>query len=84
MRRSAINDNDYGTLKMRKLESMTANADRRNAGADLAFENTRYGYLIGKERMTFADATSIRFIDEDGDSKSRGLETLPVSGTTPQ
>lgn len=77
-----MNDSDYGFLKMRKLEAMTALADRRNAGADMVFENTRYSYLMSKDRVSFAESTAQRFVNETGGAEARdvGMEPLPISG----
>ena len=70
---SDVNDNDYGAIKMRLLESMTACQDRRTAGADLYAENLRYSYLIGKDRVSFAESTAQRLINESGSGRARQL-----------
>lgn len=68
-----MNDNDYGMIKMRLLESSTASQDRRTAGADLYAENLRYSYLIGKDRVSFAESTAQRMIGEAGSGRARQL-----------
>ena len=68
-----VNENDYGMIKMRLLESSTASQDRRTAGADLYAENLRYSYLIGKDRVSFAESTAQRMVGESGSGKARGL-----------
>ena len=75
-----MNTNDYGFLKMRGFESSTGHMDRRTAGADLLHEATRQDYLIGKDRVLFAEATGHGHLYESGGSSARSLVNLPVSG----
>lgn len=69
-----MNENDYGAIKMRLLESMTASQDRRTAGADLYAENLRYDYLVGKARVSFSEGTAQRMVTESGSGKARQLQ----------
>ena len=77
-----MNAHDYQVLKMRKLETMTACADRRTVGADFVGENLRYSYLISKDRVSFAESTAQRFVNETGGAEARdvGMEPLPING----
>lgn len=66
-----MNEADYGLLKMRVHEEMTAAQGRRVAGGDLYAENLRYSYLIGKDRVSFAESTAQRVVSESGSGRAR-------------
>ena len=70
-----MNEADYGLLKMRLHEEMTAAQGRRVAGADLYAENLRYDYLTGKDNISFAEGTGQRMVTESGSGRVRQLNT---------
>lgn len=62
-----MNDSDYGLLKMHALTGAQRQAD----GAGAFAENLRYDYLEGKERVSFAESTGVRHVEESGAGRSR-------------
>lgn len=62
-----MNDNDYAALKMHCLNGAQRQAD----GAAALAEAIRYGYQTGKDRVSFAEATGVRHVEESGSSRSR-------------
>lgn len=46
-------------------------AQRQADGAALYAENLRYDYLEGKERVSFAESTGVRHVEESGSSRAR-------------
>ena len=71
----ALTAEDYDQMKMHILGGNQRRAD----GADHYAENLRYGYLVGKDRVSFAESTGIRHTDESGSGAARRLDY-----TTPQ
>ena len=74
----ALNENDYDLLKM---TTHGGNA-RRQDGADHYAENLRYGYLVGKDRVSFAESTGVRHVEESGSGRARQLDygAIPTAG----
>ena len=70
----ALTAEDYDLLKMNVHGGNT----RRQDGADHYAENLRYGYLVGKDRVSFAESTGIRHTDESGSGRSRIIDYGPV------
>ena len=52
-------------------------AQRQADGAAAYAENLRYGYLTGKDRVSFAEATGVRHVEESGSSRSRQTTNEP-------
>lgn len=46
-------------------------AQRQADGAGLYAENLRYAYLQGKDRISFAESTGVRHVEESGSSRAR-------------
>lgn len=65
-----MSQEDYDLIKM----GAHGDNSRRNQGADHYAENLRYGYLVGKDRVSFAESTGIRHTDESGSGAARRLD----------
>ena len=61
---------DYGLLKMHAHNG----AQRLSDGAGLYAENLRYDYLEGKDKVSFAESTGVRHVEESGSGRVRGLD----------
>lgn len=59
---------------MRIHEAMTAAQNRRVDGSDLYAENLRYSYLIGKDRVSYAESTAQRMVAESGSGRARNIQ----------
>jgi hypothetical protein len=70
----ALTSEDYDLLKM----GAHGDAERRRQGADHYAENLRYGYLVGKDRVSFAESTGVRHVEESGSGRSRIIDYGPV------
>lgn len=70
----ALTGEDYDQLKMHILGGNQRRAD----GADHYAENLRYGYLTGKDRVSFAEATGVRHVEESGSGRVRQLDYGPI------
>lgn len=68
-----MTDNDYGMLKLHALNGAQRQAD----GAAHYAENLRYDYLEGKDKVSYADSTGIRHVEESGSGAARFLEKRP-------
>ena len=66
----ALTAEDYDLIKM----TVHGGNSRRQDGADHYAENLRYGYLVGKDRVSFAEATGVRHVEESGSGRVRGLD----------
>ncbi len=64
---SPICDKSFSMMMQHAL----GGAQRRADGADHYAENLRYGYLTGKDRISFAEATGIRHVNESGSGNTR-------------
>lgn len=62
-----MDDKDYGMLKIHAHNGAQRQAD----GAAAYAENLRYDYLEGKERVSFAESTGVRHVEESGASRAR-------------
>ena len=58
---------DYGLLKLHAHNGAQRMAD----GASAFAENLRYDYLEGKERVSFAESTGVRHVEESGAGRAR-------------
>lgn len=65
---------DYGMMKMHALNG----AQRQSDGAGLYAENLRYNYLIAKDRVSFADSTGVRHVEESGSGRARAIDNTAV------
>ncbi len=77
---AVLNDNDYDLMK----GHMHGGSQRRADGADHYAENLRYGYLTGKDRVSFAESTGIRHTEESGSGRARIIDfgAVPKAGVT--
>lgn len=59
-------------------------AQRTADGASAYAENLRYGYLVGKDRISFAESTGVRHVEESGSGRVRindqSVAGIPASG----
>ena len=62
---------DYGLLKMHALNG----GQRLSDGAGLYAANLRYDYLEGKDKVSFAESTGVRHVEESGSGRVRGLDS---------
>ncbi len=65
---------DYGLLKLHAHNGAQRQAD----GASLYAENLRYDYLEGKDKVSFAESTGVRHVEESGSGRSRLIDYAPV------
>lgn len=65
---------DYGMLKLHAHNS----AQNQANGASLYAENLRYDYLEGKDKVSFAESTGVRHVEESGSGRSRLIDYAPV------
>ena len=70
---------DYDLMKVRSH----GDAERRTQGADHYAENLRYDYLVGKNRISFAESTGIRHTEESGSGRARLVDygAVPAAGS---
>lgn len=74
-----MNPEDYGMLKLHAMNSAQMQAN----GAFLYAENLRYDYLEGKDKVSFAESTGVRHVEESGSGRGRILDVglgQPTSG----
>ena len=67
------------------LRTHALNGSQRQAdGAALYAENLRYDYLIGKNRISFAESVGVRHVEESGSGRVRiqdpSVAPFPASG----
>lgn len=71
---------DYAMLKLHAFQG----AQRDAAGDGSYRENLRYDYLEGKDKVSFAESTGVRHVEESGSGRTRLLDpsvaSLPASG----
>ena len=67
---------DSTTREMLRTHALNG-AQRMADGAGLYAENLRYGYLTGKDRVSFAEATGVRHVEESGSGRVRELSPRP-------
>ena len=71
---------DYGLMKMHAHNGAQRQAD----GASHYAENLRYDYLEGKDKVSYAESTGVRHVEESGSGRVRTLDAsvapLPGSG----
>lgn len=77
-----MDDKDYSHMKLRLHGAFDAAADRRNNAADAYAENVRYGYIMGRDRYSQADALAFRVSSEVGSGRSRVETNSPASTQT--
>ena len=65
---------DYGLLKMHAHNG----SQRQSDGAALYAENLRYDYLEGKDKVSFAESTGVRHVEESGSGRVRTLDNSPM------
>jgi hypothetical protein len=53
-------------------------AQRQADGAAAYAENLRYDYLNQKNRVSFADATGVRHVEESGSGRARNIDNTAV------
>jgi len=60
-------------------------AQRQADGAAIHVEHLRTGYLIGKDRISFAESTGVRAVEESGSGRARAIDNtaVPTSGSKP-
>jgi hypothetical protein len=59
-------------------------AQRQADGAAHYAENLRYAYLIGKDRVSFAESTGVRHVEESGSGQARRISRdLPGDRAAP-
>lgn len=56
-------------------------AQRMADGAGHYAENLRYAYLIGKDRVSFAESTGVRHVEESGSGRTRNIDNTGMPGT---
>lgn len=61
---------DYGMLKLHAHNGAQRQAD----GASLYAENLRYDYLEGKDKISFAEGTGVRHVEESGSGRARNID----------
>lgn len=49
-------------------------AQRQADGASAYAENLRYDYLNGKDKVSFAESTGVRHVEESGSGRVRGID----------
>ena len=62
------------TSAQRQADHASNGAQRQADGAALYAENLRYDYLVGKNRISFAESTGVRHVEESGAGRVRGLD----------
>ena len=63
------------------LQQHSLNGAQRQADGAAAYaENLRYDYLNGKDKVSFAESTGVRHVEESGSGRARSLD---VSNTAP-
>ena len=65
---------DDTTREMLRTHALNG-AQLQANGAMLYAENLRYGYLIGKDRISFAESTGVRHVEESGSGRVRILDS---------
>ena len=71
---SPIDERSFSLLTQHALNGAQRQAD----GSAHYSENLRYGYLTGKDRVSFAEATGVRHVVESGAGRTR-LEANPAA-----
>lgn len=58
---------DYGILKLHAHQS----AQKAQDGVTALLEAGRYDYLEGKDKVSFAESTGVRHVEESGSGRAR-------------
>lgn len=74
-RKNAMNENDYGMLKLHALNGAQRQAD----GASSYAENLRYDYLEGKNNESISEGLGYRVVTESGSGRTRSETNRPVA-----
>ena len=53
-------------------------AQRQADGAAAYAENLRYDYLEGKDKVSFAESTGVRHVEESGSGRSRIIDYAAI------
>lgn len=72
---SAMNENDYGLLKMHAHNG----AQRQSDGASAYAENLRYDYLEGKDNQSISEGLGYRVVTESGAGRTRAESNRPAA-----